>query len=91
MRAGPTVVETRRAGHAVPIERASAADLALLAMESGGVVPEQLGAVLVLDAGPGFVVESVRRVLAERVRAVPRLWQRLVRGACRVWPPGVGG
>jgi WS/DGAT/MGAT family acyltransferase len=63
----------------MPIERASAADLALLAMESGGVVPEHLGAVLVLDAGPGFDVESARRVLAERVGAVPRLRQRLVR------------
>ena len=80
MRAGPAVVGIRTAaGHAVPIERASAADLALLAMESGGVVPEHLGAVLVLDAGAGFDVESVRRVLAERVRAVPRLRQRLVR------------
>ena len=80
MRAGPAVVGTRTAaGHAVPIERASAPDLALLAMESGGVVPEHLGAVLALVAGPGFDVESVRRVLAERVRAVPRLRQRLVR------------
>src|SRR6478609_2970764 len=80
MRAGPAVVGIRTAaGPAVPIERASAADLALMAMESGGVVPEHLGAVLVLDAGPGSDVESARRALAERVRAVPRLRQRLVR------------
>ena len=80
MRAGSVVVGTRTAAEgAMPIERASAADLALLAMESGGVVPEHLGAVLVLDAGPGFDVESARRVLAERVGAVPRLRQRLVR------------
>jgi diacylglycerol O-acyltransferase / wax synthase len=86
MRAGPTVVGIRAAaGHPVPIERASAADLALLAMESGGDVPEHLGAVFVLDAGTGFDVESVRPVLAERVRAVPRLRQRLVRA-----PPGCG-
>ena len=92
MRAGPAATGAwTAAGHAVPIERASAADLALLAMESGGGVPEHLGAVLVLDAGPGFDVESVRRVLAERVRAVPRLRQRLVRMPSRVWPPGVGG
>ena len=84
--AGPAVVGTcAPAGRLVPIDRASAADLALLAMESGGVVPEHLGAVLVLDADSGFDVESVRRVLAERVRAVPRLRQRLVRV-----PPGCG-
>jgi diacylglycerol O-acyltransferase len=86
MRAGPVVAGTRTApGHPVPIERASAADLALLAMECGGAVPEHLGAVLVLDAGPGLDVESVGRVLAERVRAVPRLRQRLVRA-----PTGCG-
>ena len=39
---------------AAPIERASAADLALLAMETGGAVPEHLGTVFVLDAGRGF-------------------------------------
>ena len=48
-------------------------------------MPEHLGAVLVLDAGPGFDVESIRPVLAERVRAVPRLRQRLVRA-----PAGCG-
>jgi diacylglycerol O-acyltransferase / wax synthase len=86
MRAGPVVAGTRTApGHPVPIERASAADLALLAMECGGAVPEHLGAVLVLDAGPGLDVESVGRVLAERVWAVPRLRQRLVRA-----PTGCG-
>ena len=63
----------------VPIERASTADLALLAMESGSAVPEHLGALIVLDTGPTFDVESAQRVLAERIRAVPRLRQRLVR------------
>lgn len=62
-----------------PIERASTADLALLAIESGGSVPEHVGAVLVLDAGRGVDVASAQRVLAERIRAVPRLRQRLVR------------
>jgi diacylglycerol O-acyltransferase len=70
------VAVTRRVA---PIERASTADLALLAMESGGAVPEHVGAVLVLDAGTAFDVESAQRVLAERIRAVPRLRQRLVR------------
>ena len=65
--------------HPVPVERASAADLALLAVETGGAVPEHIGAVFVLDAGRGLDVGSARRVLAERIRAVPRLRQRLVR------------
>jgi hypothetical protein len=47
-------------------------------MERGGV-PEHLGALIVLDTGPGFDVGSAQRVLAERIRAVPRLRQRLVR------------
>jgi diacylglycerol O-acyltransferase len=67
---------TRR--RSAPIERVSAADLALLAMDSG-VVPEHLGAVLVLDAGPAFGIESAQRVLTGRILAVPRLRQRLVR------------
>ena len=62
-----------------PIERASAADLALLAMENGSAVPEHFGAVFVLDAGSGFDIGSARRVLADRIRGVPRLRQRLVR------------
>lgn len=78
-------VERTAAGHATPIERASPADLVLLAMDSGSAVPEHLGAVLVLDAGPTFEVEAARRMLAERIRAVPRLRQRLVR-----LPPGLG-
>ena len=73
------VVEVTR--RVVPIERASTADLALLAMESGSAVPEHLGALIVLDTGPAFDVESAQRVLAGRIRAVPRLRQRLV------WPP----
>jgi diacylglycerol O-acyltransferase / wax synthase len=68
---------TRR--RSAPIERASAADLALLAMETGGAVPEHLGAVFVLDAGRDFDVGSAQGVLADRIRAVPRLRQRLVR------------
>src|SRR5690349_19883264 len=44
-----------------------------------------IGAVLVLDAAPGFSVPETRRVLGERIRAVPRLRQRLYRA-----PPGCG-
>jgi len=44
-----------------------------------------IGAVLVLGAAPGFSVPEARRVLGERIRAVPRLRQRLYRA-----PPGCG-
>ena len=44
-----------------------------------------IGAVLVLDAAQGFSVAEARRVLGERIRAVPRLRQRLHRA-----PPGCG-
>ncbi|HXV92005.1 MAG TPA: wax ester/triacylglycerol synthase domain-containing protein [Pseudonocardia sp.] len=74
-----------RTGGTAPIERASSADLVMLAMDAGGRVPEQMGALLVLDAGPGFDLPAAGRLLAERVRTVPRLRQRLVRV-----PPGCG-
>jgi WS/DGAT/MGAT family acyltransferase len=44
-----------------------------------------IGAVLVLGAMPGFSVAEARRVLGARIRAVPRLRQRLYRA-----PPGCG-
>ena len=44
-----------------------------------------IGAVLLLGAAPGFSVAEARRVLGERIRAVPRLRQRLYRA-----PPGCG-
>jgi diacylglycerol O-acyltransferase / wax synthase len=44
-----------------------------------------IGAVLMLGAAPGFSVAEARRVLGERIRAVPRLRQRLYRA-----PPGCG-
>jgi diacylglycerol O-acyltransferase / wax synthase len=64
------------------IDRLSNADLAFLAMDSGGV-PEQLAAVLVLD-GP-VDAAAAERVLTERVARIPRLRQRLART-----PPGCG-
>ena len=47
-----------------PIERASAADLVMLAMEGNGRLPEQLGAVLVLGSGPRPDAVAMRRELA---------------------------
>jgi diacylglycerol O-acyltransferase / wax synthase len=50
-----------------------------------GPAPMHVGAVLVLGTQPGFSVQVARRLLGERVLAVPRLRQRL-----RQAPPGCG-
>ena len=65
-------------------DRASAADLMQFATGDGRAAGH-IGAVLVLGAAPGFTVPEARRVLGERIRAVPRLRQRLYRT-----PPGCG-
>ena len=67
------------------IERASAADRAFLAMDTG-VVPEQFGVVLLLDDAEGLDLARVRSLVAGRVPTVPRLRQRLVAA-----PLGCGG
>ena len=66
------------------LDRASAADLMQFATGDGRAAGH-IGAVLVLDAAPGFSVAEARRVLGERISAVPRLRQRLYRA-----PPGCG-
>ena len=68
----------------VPVDRASPADLMQLATDVGPA-PMHVGAVLVLGTGPGFSVQDAQRLLGDRVRAVPRLRQRLRRA-----PPGCG-
>ena len=68
----------------VPVDRASPADLMQLATDVGPA-PMHVGAVLVVGTGPGFSVAEAQRLLGERVRAVPRLRQRLRRA-----PPGCG-
>jgi WS/DGAT/MGAT family acyltransferase len=68
----------------VPIERLGAGDLMFLALQ-GSTVPEQFGAVLVLDPTDGFDLASATALLADRVSAVPRLRQRIMRV-----PPGCG-
>ena len=82
-----TVKRSSRCGDvAVPPspDRASAADLMQFATGDGRAAGH-IGAVLVLGAAPGFTVAEARRVLGERIRAVPRLRQRLYRA-----PPGCG-
>jgi len=66
------------------LDRASAADLMQFATGDGRAAGH-IGAVLLLDAAPGFSVEQARLVLGERIRTVPRLRQRLYRA-----PPGCG-
>lgn len=61
------------------IERLGPADLMFLALQSSTVVPNQFGAILVLDTGDGFDVAQANQVLADRVRSIPRLRQRVLR------------
>lgn len=65
-------------------DRATSADLLNLAMDVGPV-PLQAGACLVLETGPDSDLALAQRLIAERIRAVPRLRQRLV-----PMPPGCG-
>jgi diacylglycerol O-acyltransferase / wax synthase len=60
------------------IERASPEDLMHLASDIGPV-PMQVGALLILDAEPAFDVSAGRQMIAQRIHALPRLRQRLVR------------
>jgi diacylglycerol O-acyltransferase / wax synthase len=60
------------------IERASSADLAFLAMEAGKV-PEQFAAILLLEPSGDFSLSDLRGMISERILAVPRLRQRLIK------------
>ena len=62
------------------IDRASTADLVMLAVDTGPV-PEQLGALLLLDKGSDPDPDAMLRVIADRATTITRLRQRLV------WPP----
>ena len=67
-----------------PVDRATPADLMQLATEVGPL-PINVGAVLVLGPSAAFSVTDAQRLLAGRIRDVPRLRQRLRRA-----PPGCG-
>ncbi|MCV2487888.1 WS/DGAT domain-containing protein [Geodermatophilus sp. YIM 151500] len=67
---------TRLPGAAV--DRVSQADLAMLASDSGRL-RQQIGALLLLGDGPPLDPGTADRLLAERISAVPRLRQRIVR------------
>ena len=64
---------------AVPIDRASPADLAMLALDRGDRVPQHLGVVLLLDPPERQSAEEVRRVLVQRTATLPCLRRRLFR------------
>lgn len=67
------------------IDRASAEDVVSLATDVGPT-PMQVGAIVVLDAaGRSFDAEGATDSIGERIRAVPRLRQRLMDA-----PPGGG-
>jgi diacylglycerol O-acyltransferase / wax synthase len=68
----------------VAIERLSCADLMQLAADVGPV-PWQVGAILLMDGGPDADVSAAADVIAERITAIPRLRQVIVRA-----PPGCG-
>src|SRR4051794_7400252 len=59
-------------------ERLTSADRMYLALQAS-TVPEQFGAVLVLDAGGDLEEQLVLRALRTRVLAVPRLRKRIMR------------
>lgn len=71
-----------------PIERASPTDLMQLASDLPGS-PMQVTAILVLGAGQAVDLTAVRARIEHRIRAVPRLRQRLIRapfgGGRPVW------
>ncbi len=60
------------------MERVSPEDLTSLATDTGPA-PMQVGAILLLDAAAGFDVDRAVHAMAERIRSIPRLRQRLVR------------
>jgi diacylglycerol O-acyltransferase / wax synthase len=67
------------------IDRASPTDLAFLAMDIG-TLPQQFGVILLLEQVDAFDLAHAQRLIAERIPAVPRLRQQLIRV-----PFGCGG
>lgn len=59
------------------IERASSADLAFLAMDTGKV-PQQFAVILILDRPGNFNLSQLRSLISDRILALPRMRQRLI-------------
>src|SRR5512132_972434 len=66
-----------RPGTRPVVDRATSADLVMLALDRRDM-PEQVGGILLLRSGPGFDIRTAEATLAERIQAVPRLRQRLM-------------
>ena len=60
------------------IERASSADMAFLAMDTGKV-PQQFAVILILEGSADFGLSQLRQLISDRIRAMPRLRQRLMK------------
>ncbi len=60
------------------IERGSPADLAFLAMDTGAI-PEQFAVILILEQLGDFGLRQLRELIMDRIRAFPRLRQRLIK------------
>jgi diacylglycerol O-acyltransferase / wax synthase len=60
------------------IERASSADSAFLAMDTGKV-PHQFAVILILERSTDLSLHRLRQVVSARVLAIPRLRQRLIK------------
>jgi diacylglycerol O-acyltransferase / wax synthase len=77
------VTSAQSADHAL-VERASPIDMMELASDVGPV-PAQVGAILRFSPGAPLTASAVREALADRIRGIPRLRQRLIST-----PPGCG-
>jgi WS/DGAT/MGAT family acyltransferase len=60
------------------VERASSADLAFLAMDTGKV-PLQFAVILILERAADFGLDHLRQLIEDRIVAIPRLRQRLIK------------
>jgi diacylglycerol O-acyltransferase / wax synthase len=71
-------------GDGPAIERASSADLAFLAMDNGQA-PQQFAVILILERPGDFSLAQLQQLIANRIVALPRLRQKLIKVA-----PGCG-
>ena len=71
-------------GDRAAIARASSADLAFLAMDIGQA-PQQFAVILILERPGDFSLSHLRQLIADRIVALPRLRQKLIKV-----PPGCG-
>ncbi|WP_308071117.1 MULTISPECIES: wax ester/triacylglycerol synthase domain-containing protein [Nocardiaceae] len=61
-----------------PVDRLSSADCMYLAMQRASV-PNQFGAILLLEPTDGFNLPGLMRTLGERISAIPRMRQRAMK------------